>query len=129
MIKYKTIKQISLQDWDNLVKSTYNKIYSLQQQDGCMYKGTTIEFTVPVEKVEDYERDKIPFEINLDERGVSFISWLNTNPEDTAKHFEHNYQNELFWQRTFYPNLTILINDLYDRELIEEGEYSILIDW
>jgi hypothetical protein len=34
MLKVNNIKQIDVQDWDELVQETYNRPYMLQQQDG-----------------------------------------------------------------------------------------------
>lgn len=35
MLKYKNVRVISVQDWDDLVEKTYGRPYNLQQQDGC----------------------------------------------------------------------------------------------
>jgi hypothetical protein len=61
--------------------------------------------------------------------GVSFETWLNTSPEDTKKYFEFEYENKLFWERNFYPHVSMIIKDLYKKGLIEKGEYDINIDW
>jgi hypothetical protein len=34
-MKTKTVQMISVQDWDKLVKETYGRPYSFQQQDDC----------------------------------------------------------------------------------------------
>lgn len=36
---FKTVTLIEESDWNNLVSSTYNKIYHLQQQEGCLDRG------------------------------------------------------------------------------------------
>lgn len=129
MLKTKTVKQVSVQDWDELVLSTYGKPYAFQQQDGCKGRGTE-EITVPeVDDDYDYEETEIPFEVNGEEMGVSFETWLNTTPEDTAKHFNSDWENNLFWERNFYPEVSMVANDLYARGLIEAGTYGINIDW
>ncbi len=130
MLKVKKRNQISVNDWDNLVSETYGKPYSFQQQDGCKERGVETIY-VPVKTPEDYETTKIPFEVNGEEMGVSFETWLNTNPEDTVKYFDSrfNWQNNLFWDRNFYPHVDMIINDLYKKGLLEEGEYDIKIDW
>lgn len=61
--------------------------------------------------------------------GVSFQTWLNTSEEDTAKHFENDWSNQLFWHRNFYPSIDAITDDLYSRGLLEAGEYMIIIDW
>jgi len=129
-LKTKTVKTITLQDWDEFVMSVYGKPYHLQQQDGCKGRGTE-EITVPDEWADDHEATEIPFEVNGNEMGVSFETWLNTSPEDTAKHFNPDYEweNRLFWDRNFYPNVSMIANDLHSKGLIEPGEYVIVIDW
>ncbi len=134
MIKINKRNQIDVADWDQLVEKTYDKIYSFQQQDGCKDRGIETIY-VPVEIPEDYEATEIPFKVNGEEEGISFETWLNTTPEDTAKHFEedggrkNNWRNDLFWSRNFHPHVDMVINDLYSRGLLPEGEYDIKIDW
>jgi len=126
----KTIKQIDVSDWDKLVEETYGKIYSFQQQDGCKDRGTET-ISTNSDWAGDYENTEIPFEVNGDEMGVSFETWLNTKPEDTAKHFNPDYawENRLFWKRNFYPDANMIAEDLCKRGLLEQGEYQIKIDW
>jgi hypothetical protein len=124
----KTIKQIDVDEWDNLVEQTYGKIYSFQQQDDCQPRGI-VNITVPSNYVEDFENTEIPFEVNGYEMGVSFETWLNTTPEETRKHFKEDYENRLFWDRNFYPSIDMIINDLHSKGLLEEGKYQINIDW
>lgn len=130
MIKYTNTKVIEVQDFDKLVQETYNKPYSFQQQDDCKPRGT-FNFEVPNKYGnEDYENDTIPFKINGSEMGVSFKSWLNTTEEDIKKGFpERETSLELFWDRNFYPHVDMIIDDLHKKGLIEEGEYTIDIDW
>ena len=130
-LKTKTVKVVSVSDWDDFVILTYGKHYSFQQQDGCKSRGTAY-FTVPNQydaEEFDSEATTIPFEVNGKEMGVSFETWLNTNLDDTASHFESNWENELFWERNFYPDVNTIVWDLYKRGLLEEGEYMIDIDW
>lgn len=127
MLRVKTRKQIDVQDWDDLVTSTYDKVYSFQQQDDCKSRG--VETIVVPAVPDDYENKEIPFEVNGEEMGVSFETWLNTSPKDTLKHFESEWENDLFWDRNFYPHVSMIINDLYSKGLIEAGEYDISIDW
>jgi hypothetical protein len=124
----KTIKQIDVDEWDNLVEQTYGKIYSFQQQDDCQPRGI-VNITVPSNYVEDFENTEIPFEVNGSEMGVSFETWLNTTPEETRKHFKDDFENRLFWDRNFYPSIDMIINDLHSKGLLEEGKYQINIDW
>lgn len=127
MLKYKNVKTIDVDDWDNLVEKTYGKIYSFQQQDGCKERQMW-GITVPSDEY-DFEATEMPFEVNGSEEGISFETWLNTTPEDTAKHFDSEWENRLFWDRNFYPEVGMVINDLHKKGLIEAGEYNIDIDW
>lgn len=45
----KLIKQIEVDDWDDLVRKTYGKIYCFQQQDGCKDRGVE-NISVPIKK-------------------------------------------------------------------------------
>jgi len=157
MVPISTWNVISVQDWDKLVENTYGKPYSLQQQDGC--KGRGIEWIdVPDQyydhdEEESYMNDSIPELINGNEYGVKFKTWLARDPKaplnptdkqlsdcnyywadkDNAKAKE-DYKNSLshinlFWERNFYPNVGALCDDLFEKGLIEKGEYAINIDW
>lgn len=127
-MKINVVKQIEVRDWDMLVKKTYGKPYSFQQQEGCKSRGIET-ISTNSDWAEDFQNTEIPFVVNGDEIGVSFETWLNTNPEDTAKHFDSHWENGLFWDRSFYPEPNILAADLCKRGLLEPGEYQIHIDW
>lgn len=121
------IRTVELSDWDALVESTYGRTYSLQQQDGCKERGSEY-FSVPSKDLEDYENDSVPEEINGDEMGVSLKAWLARDPNQ--KVMDGTYDGtRLFWERNFYPELQTLAQDLYEKGLIEAGDYQIDIDW
>jgi hypothetical protein len=136
MLKTQTVKQVSVHDWDEFVVEVYGKPYMFQQQDGCKERGIE-RITAPCKNYgEDFENTEIPFVVNGEEMGVSFETWLNTSPEDTLKQFkdEHYegsaaFDNDLFWERNFYPDVHMIVNDLYSKGLLEAGEYTIVIDW
>ena len=130
MIKTKNIKAINVSDWDELITTTYNKPYSFQQQDGCKDKGY-VHIIVPKKYPEDYKNDTIPEVVNHEKRGVSFKAWLERNPEQklTNKDNQHSWSLGLWWDRNFYPHVSMLINDLHIKGLLEAGEYDINIDW
>lgn len=127
MLKYRNIRMVDMQDWDNLVEKTYGKPYSIQQQDGCRSRGI-INISVPDESYDEEMNDSIPEEINGEEMGVKFRTWLNRDPQEPIQG-RTDYAIRLFWHRNFYPDLGTLANDLYEKGLIEAGEYSINIDW
>lgn len=130
MVKFTNCKIIQVQDWDDLVQKTYNKPYSFQQQDDCKDRG--IEYiTVPCEDPHDYDYDTIPEIVNGRKMGVSFKAWLERDPTlkiPSKDNFNLDF-TELWWDRNFYPDVSMIINDLYSKGLLEAGEYGINIDW
>ena len=83
-LKIKNVKMIDVQDWDDLVSSTYNKPYSFQQQDGCQDRGV-FTLDIPSDWAEDEEatmHDKIPEVINGEVMGVKFEKWLERDPKE-----------------------------------------------
>lgn len=131
MIKFKTQRVIEVQDWDDLVQKTYGRPYAFQQQDGCKDRGVE-RITVPTTWTNDYEEDTIPEVVNGDEMGVSFKAWLARDPKqelDSKDDWERKNGINLFWERNFYPDVSMIANDLHEKGLIEAGEYTINIDW
>ena len=151
MIKTKKISIIELMDWDILVESTYNKIYSFQQQDEGQSRGI-VYFSVPDKAYEEEMNDSIPEIINdEDNMGVKFNTWLQRDPnaplnptdeelskcncywggseKDTLEWKNSKSNINLFWERNFYPDLQTVANDLYEKGLLEKGDYGIEIDW
>jgi len=130
MIEITNIKVIEVQDWDKLVKETYGKPYSFQQQDGCQSRGL-VPLTIPDWEY-DYEEDmndSIPEKLETDEMGVKFDVWLARDPKIKINNREEDYYTEIWWHRNFYPCLQVVANDLHKKGLIPEGEYHIRIDW
>ena len=125
----KTIPEIGVSEWDALVKKTYNRPYSLQQQGGC--SGHSIQGIDAPSEASDYERESIPEEVNHSEKGVSFAAWLARNPKQKLSNDDEpeSYCLELWWHRNFYPDLQMVVNDLHAKGLLEAGEHTILIDW
>ena len=120
---------IDVDDWDDLVSTTYGKIYNLQQQDGCMERGM-IDITIPtISYSGDYDNETVPEEINGNEMGVSFAAWLKRDPAEWNGSAADAPHINLFWSRNFYPALRTVANDLYTKSLIPAGNYSINIDW
>ena len=126
----KKVNMITVQDWDNLVQKTYNKLYKFQQQNGCQERGI-FNITIPCLYTEDDEmNDEIPFKINGSKMGVKFEVWLNGDPEQHRRRNNwHDFDISLFWSRNFYPDIYTVANDLFNKGLIEAGDYLINIDW
>lgn len=125
----KTKQVIELSEWDNLVRKTYGRDYSFQQQDGCRGRGA-FSFTVP-DKPDDYERDSVPEEVNHEQMGVSFKAWLARDPKQKLSDptAQEGYCLNLWWERNFYPDFQMVANDLHAKGLLPAGEHTILIDW
>jgi len=130
MIKYKNVKQIDVNDWDKFVSKTYERTYSFQQQDGCKERQSW-GIIVPVKHPEDYKNDTVPEIVNHEEMGVSFKAWLERDPQQklSSPDNQESWSLALWWERNFYPNVDMIINDLHSKGLIEAGEYEIDIDW
>lgn len=123
----KKVNMIEVQEWDDLVKKTYKKPYSFQQQNGCMERGT-FNLTIPAD-TEDYE-DYEDSGFENGDFGVSLKTWLARNPtEPFDKNEKDQWHIDLVWEREFYPDINMIANDLHARGLIEAGEYVINIDW
>ena len=107
-LKFKTEKIISVQNWDALVQKTYGRIYCFQQQDGCKDRGT-FEFSVPG-GTWDYKNNELMSQESsgdYDEMGVSFQAWIDAIPK------EDDWRNKMWWERNFYPDVSMIIDDLY----------------
>lgn len=123
MITTRTEKVIDVSDWDQLIIDTYGKPYSFQQQDGCQ----RVHLTVPTDGY-DFEAETVPEIVNHEEMGVSFKAWLARDPKQQIPN-ETSWSLELWWERNFYPTIESVANDLYEKGLIESGDYTIDIDW
>lgn len=123
----KTKQVIEVAEWDALVVKTYGRPYKLQQQNGCMSRGT-VGIDVPSE-ASDYERESVPEKVNHEEMGVSLAAWLARDPNKPMADGRQDYSLELWWDRNFYPDLQMVANDLHAKGLLEAGEHTILIDW
>lgn len=150
MIKFTSVKMIHVNDWDKLVSNTYGKPYSFQQQEGCQPRGV-VNITIPDETYEEQMNNSIPEVINGTEMGVKFEVWLKRDPneplnpskeelekcgyywgktaDDAIKWKQDKSHINMFFERNFYPNIQSVANDLYEKGLIEAGNYSIKIDW
>lgn len=126
-IRTRTEEVIDVSDWDEVVEKTYGRPYSFQQQDGCRARGT-FHIKVP-DEAEDYERDMVPKMVNHQEMGVSFSAWLKHDPKAPLADGRTDYSLGLWWKRNFYPDIQMVANDLCEKGLLEEGYYTIDIDW
>jgi hypothetical protein len=133
-ININTIKTISCQEFDRVVQEVYKRPYAFQQQDGCKSRGhEPISVSKDTEDFFDFQNDTIPEVVNGGERGVSFKAWLARDPKqplrDQKTIITHQFSIDLWWKRNFYPSVEMIINDLCKRDILEPGEYWIIIDW
>lgn len=132
---YELVRMVDVDAWDNLVEETYGITYNFQQQDGCKERGI-FTFTIPSCDdpyiwsigVEEEMYDNIPEEVNGEDMGVKFETWLARDPKDLSS-FESEWELELFYERNFYPSIYTVADDLYSKGLVEAGTYVINIDW
>lgn len=125
-IKIQTKQIITVQDFDELVTTTYGKPYRFQQQDDCKFRGME-SITVPAD-VNDYKNDSVPEIVNHDDMGVSFKAWLERDPKQLLPN-KDKWSTDLWWYRNFYPDVSMIINDLHSKGLLPAGNYLIEIDW
>lgn len=130
MLRIREEKVIDVSDWDDLVKETYGRPYSFQQQDGCKERQR-VRITIP-NKAYDFENDSITEKVNHEDMGVSFKAWLARDPMqplNSPDEWDRESGLNLWWERNFYPDVQMVANDLYEKGLIKAGEYTIDIDW
>ncbi len=127
-MKITQAQMIEVQEWDKIVTETYGKPYSFQQQDDCKPRGI-VHITIPDEETNDYENDTVPEIVNHEDRGVSFEAWLKRDPKTPLEHDKESWSLGLWWDRNFYPDVQMIANDLFEKGLIEKGNYIINIDW
>ena len=131
MIKFHVEKIIAVKDFDNLVQETYGRPYSFQQQEGCKERGM-YSITVPYDDPYDYENDTVLEVVNHEEMGVSFKAWLDRDPAQklsTATAWNKDYGLVMWYERNFYPSEEVIVNDLYEKGLLDAGQYEIKVDW
>lgn len=124
----RSVIMIDCAEWNSLVTETYQRPYDIQQQEGCMARGT-LSFSVPNHSGEPYENDTIPEEINGSKMGVNFAAWLKRDPTAPVGDRLKPREIEIFWHRNFYPYYEVIANDLFAKGKLAAGEYVIDIDW
>lgn len=129
-LRINTVKTILARDWNSFVTEVYGRPYNFQQQDGCRHRGAyelSVHNEYDPEFDAGYDRDTIKEDVNTTEMCVSLKGWLARNPEQPLPDQRDNYELKLWWERNFYPDVEVLAQDLYHRNLLPAGEYLILI--
>lgn len=60
---------------------------------------------------------------------VSFSAWLARDPCQKLVNSKYDWETFMWWERNFYPHISMIANDLHSKGLLEAGEYAIDIDW
>ena len=130
MLKYNNVREVRVQDWNKLVIDTYVRPYNLQQQDGCKPRGVEALVVPSYDINEDEYVHKSIDETDTDgEMGVFFEAWLERKIDKEIPNQRYSFELKTFWHRRFYPMLQVVANDLFERGLVEQGRYLIVIDW
>lgn len=127
-MKIETDKVIHVSEWDSFITKTYGRPYDFQQQNGCRNRKL-FRLNVPDLNAWDHEDDSIPEDVDTEEMGVSFAAWLARDPAKPLLNQKYDYELELWWKRNFYPNISMIANDLHKKGLLEAGKYLIDISW
>jgi hypothetical protein len=131
-MKFTNVKVISMDNWDAEVIKTYGRPYVFQQQYDCRSRGT-FEFTVPnkdlAKENDEGMNESIPESLDIEEMGVKFSTWLARDPQQPLSGKNYDWELSLWWSRNFYPDPIVVAQDMYERGLLEAGDYMIVVDW
>lgn len=117
---------IEYTDWNNFIQSVYNKPYDLLQQVDS--ESTIITMSVPGNVDNTKINKDIPENIDENElRCVELETWLNKDPQEENPNFKYKSHQTHWWKRYFYPDIQAIANDLYEKGLLEEGNYTIYV--
>lgn len=131
-LKFNSRKVVEVQEWDRFVTDMYGRPYEFQQQAGCRSRGV-FDFEVPLKyEPEDFNNTTVPENCESDQRGVSFKAWLERDPNQKLNsecEWERERGLPIWWARNFYPDISMIIQDLHSKGFLEDGDYTINIDW
>lgn len=123
-MKMTTKHVVTVNNWDDFVKETYQKPYCFYEQEGWR-EGAVFSLTVP-SKDEDFKNDSIIVGERNQQMGVSFKAWL---AKDVNEGFNHStLKDNHIWKRYFYPDVQTIANDLHSKGLIPAGNYLITLN-
>jgi hypothetical protein len=120
-MRIKSVKLIDETEFSQLVREAYGRPYRLQQQDHCMGQNEIELITIPDEGIDIDDPQR-------------FEEWRDAEaPEsrgvDQFGDMRWDWEVELHWEREFYPPLQELVNDMYERSLLPQGDYAIRAYW
>jgi len=131
-MKVSTIRMVYVDDFNQFVTETYGRPYNFQQQEDRREKEL-LWIEVPTEKpVDEFAGKDIPKDYSTKEMRVDFDIWVARDPKEQIKcppdREDRSWTLLLWWERNFYPDINMILWDLYNRGLIESGEYYINMD-
>ena len=66
---------------------------------------------------------------NLSGANLARKAWLSRDPKQQIPGRDEAWALKLWWHRNFYPDVSMIINDLHAKGLLPAGSYLIDIDW
>lgn len=98
------------------VSELYGRPYQLQQQGDMLAQESSVALIVP--EPEDWNENP------------SLAEWLAaTPPEEQGLGLSELLNEEMRWERQYYPSLEAVGNDLHARGLLDVGYYIIHVSW
>lgn len=110
ILQGQVVTLIDESEFSALVTKIYGRPYRFQQQGDMKCQDTIETFSVPSEEYGGWT-------------GPSLTEWQIAPPPDG------DFKEELRWHRDFYPELEVVVNDLYARGLIAAGDYALHVWW
>lgn len=114
---FKTVKTINAEDWSLFIQKTYGRSYAISLQKEYVSKQI-VKLSCPCE----------PIDFKDDTNGASFKTWLERDPDKILPN-NSPFSTRLWWESNFYPHVSMIINDLHSKGLLEEGDFYIELDW
>ena len=132
-MKIEKLNVISDANWSRFVSETYGRPYwfSYQRWRDQGEKGL-YRFTLPLEDIEEFDEHG---ECDVEDIpkpkwfGVKFEYWLERDPKKPLVGQTKDEQLEDWWENSFYPSHEVIANDLFNKGILEAGDYAIGVDW
>ena len=105
-------------EFSDLVRQTFERPYSLQQQGDMHSQESFVRFDVPADREEEEHW-----------QAVSMEEWLAATPPDPEDRSMEAFTDRLRWDREFYPQLDSVANELHARGQLDAGTYVLHVWW
>lgn len=110
-------------DFSKYVSEHYGRPYRLQQQGDMMAQEASIRFSVP--PTDWYDENPTLAEWQAATPPAAERPDFTTDREGWQKHLD----DQLRWDRDYYPDLETVVKDLYEKGLLDAGDYIIYAWW